>query len=441
MFGVKQKLTDSTLYLLHDMIEYKLQETENLLSQYSNNEPEIINNLNKQIDYYKNELSEFEKDLEIQRSQMFQFSVEELYSMYGQFENRFIEVEFHKLSDSAKKFGRTISGTIIYFKSERENLELIIKSDSVPRTNGLVRFEPTSFNPNVENDIKNELQNNGFMSGDIFQVHPVNMPPLKAFNQEGKKEIPNTIAINITPPKDINPKSIWIGLFKQRLSNGYLLIDEEMNKLCGYSLYFEPKSINAELIKLNAFNEDGSIKKNVRFYELDAKLDEYNLSQNELLEYSNLLNEKVLVRNELIKIELKSSTNKTLEKFAEEYPQIFKELQKLVINFDDEALEFYKTIRPIYWDFKSYLHIYLRHCEELQLEGNNKTKTTFQYSQKEIKRILKIAIEKIHEKINDRLSQSKECRIYGDRSLYFNGNYYAINIDKDGRVAAFHPYE
>lgn len=98
-------------------------------------------------------------------------------------------------------------------------------------------------------------------------------------------------------------------------------------------------------------------------------------------------------------------------------------------------------IRPIYWDYEGFLHIYLRHCDELAIEGHFENKTKFQYTQKDIKRILKIAIEELKPKINEKLKEGKDFRIYGDRSLYFNGNHYSLHILADGRVAAFHPME
>ena len=132
---------------------------------------------------------------------------------------------------------------------------------------------------------------------------------------------------------------------------------------------------------------------------------------------------------------------KTLEEFAEEYPEIYKVIRTSAETFDEETLEYHKTFFPIYWDFRSYLHIYLRHCEELQIEGHFKNKTKFQYTQKDIKRILEIAISKLHDKINDRLTNGKDFRVFGDQTLYFNGNFYAMRIEKDGRVDSFHPLE
>jgi hypothetical protein len=75
----------------------------------------------------------------------------------------------------------------------------------------------------------------------------------------------------------------------------------------------------------------------------------------------------------------------------------------------------------------------------LQIEGYFLNKTRFQYTQKDIKRILKIAIEKLVDQINDRLSSGNDLRVFEDKSLYFNGNYYALRIEKDGRIDSFYP--
>ena len=440
MFGIKHKLNDSSLYLLHDMVEGQLQHAEDTLSKCTAEQVEQINQLKGQIGYYKYELTEFENDVAQQRAEMFQFAVEELYFMYGQYESRFIGVEFHKLSDAGQKYPRNIGGKIVYTKSEREELDKIINSGNIPRTNGLVKIDVSS-NYNLTEEQTDELLNKGFMSGDIYQILASNMPVQKTFKQEGRKEIPNTININFDPT-GMDPNRMFMWLFTQRVKDGGSLIETEWCKLCGYGIYYEPESINLDFIKQKVFDAEGNKNKKVRFYELSAKLFNTDISKEEIAEFGALLKERSLERIEMIKKEIKRSTNKTLEKFEEEYPEIYKVIRTSAATFDEETLEYHKTFFPIYWDYRSYLHIYLRHCEELQIEGHFKNKTKFQYTQKDIKRILEIAISKLHDKINDRLTNGKDFRVYGDQTtLYFNGNFYAMRIENDGRVDSFHPLE
>jgi len=130
-----------------------------------------------------------------------------------------------------------------------------------------------------------------------------------------------------------------------------------------------------------------------------------------------------------------------LEKFREMHPKIYNEIYKVALIFRDEVLNFHYMPIPIYLDFRAYLHIYLRHCEELQPDGHFKGKTVFSYNYEDIRRVLRIAIEKVQDRIQDRLSSGADFRIYGEHTLYFNGNYYSMRIEKNGRVDSFHPNE
>ena len=143
MYGINHKINDSGLYLLSDIVEEQLNVYEKVLADTPAQDKEKIAQLQQAISIYRGELEKFKQEIEDQKKERFQFSVEEIYAMYGQYEQKFISIECHKYSDSAQKYGRNISGTIQYGKAERETLEQIIESGNVPRTNGPVNFEST----------------------------------------------------------------------------------------------------------------------------------------------------------------------------------------------------------------------------------------------------------------------------------------------------------
>jgi hypothetical protein len=438
MFGIEHKINDSGLYLLSDMLDKQLQVLENSISKIPAEEKSRIDEETARLIYLKAELQQFKAEIENQMKEKFQFSIEEIYAMYGQFERKYISIEFHKYSKSAEKFGRNISGVIVYSKAERENLEEIIHKDSVPRTNGLVKLESSDENLSVEQ--KEQLLNEGFTSGDIYEVLAANFPTNKTFGQVGIKEIPNTIELKIDPTGfDVNRSNQW--LLSQKIKNGHALTENDWAKFCGLSFYLEPQSVQLDIINQHGFNEDGTKKYMARFYELEAKLFDRNISTDEIHEFNKFLMERKASRVEEISAELKRSTNKTLEKFKDEYPEIYKSLHRSRIEFEEETLAYYNLSIPIFWDYPGFLHIYLRHCDELAIGGHFESKTKFQYTYKDIRRILKIAIEELLPQISERLAQGKEFRIYGDKSLYFNGNHYSLHILSNGRVAAFHPLE
>lgn len=429
MLGIKHKLTDRALYIFHDIVENNLLKVQQQLKECNDNQVEEITQLKNQIAFIEQELLDFDNEIANQRAVSFQFSIEEIYYMYGQYENKFIDIEFHKKSDAALNYGRNIGGVLIYHKTEREDFEKIISSSDFPRTNGLVKLNISPLY-NLSDKQSIEIQNTGFLSGDVFQINSVNIPSSKTFKKDGLKEIPNTVNIEFDPI-GINLYKMELRLLSNRLNDGGLLTDNEWCKLCGYLLLYEPKSTEIEFINKRTFDKNGVKFRNVRFYELKALSFNTSLSDNESDEFYELLCERSFERIEIVREMIKKSTNKSLSYFQKCYPEIYREIAQNLMNFEDESIEFIKTRTPIYWDFKSFIHIYLKHCEELQIEGHFKDKTKFQYTQKDIKRLLATAIGEISNKIEKQLSAGKDFRIYGDKSLYFNGNYYCLTLLTD----------
>lgn len=75
MSGLTHKISDSSLYLLHDMVEGMLQNVEHNLGEIPKEKVDEIGQLLLQAANYKQELEPFEKDIEEQRKQSFQFSI------------------------------------------------------------------------------------------------------------------------------------------------------------------------------------------------------------------------------------------------------------------------------------------------------------------------------------------------------------------------------
>lgn len=438
MFGLTHKISDTSLYLLHDMVEGMLHNAEENLKDTPKEKTEEIARLLLTIAYYKQELQNFENGITEERKQSFQFSVEELYYMYGQYD-KFVGIEFHKFSDAAKKYGRSIGGIFIYGKKERRDLEATINSDNIRRTNGLVKIDVSS-NDNLNEELVKELIEFGFNSGDIYEILNSNTPLANAYTQKGKKEIPNTININVDFSKT-DPCKLALYNLNMRLRDGRLLIKGEWDEYCGYNLHYSPEIKDDKNLKDKIYNEEGTKKKEVRFYELMAKQRNSDITKEELKEFSALLKDRRIERFEILKDELKKTGINSLEKFKFDHPDIYMEIFSTSLIFNDDVLSHTKSPIPVYWDFKSYLHIYLRHCDELQPAGHFKAKTPFQYKQKDIRRILSIAVEQLEDKIQARLSLGLDFRTYGEKALYFNGNYYSMRIESNGRVDSFYPNE
>lgn len=94
---------------------------------------------------------------------------------------------------------------------------------------------------------------------------------------------------------------------------------------------------------------------------------------------------------------------------------------------------------PIYLDLEGYLHICLRHIREWKINDFWSKKTEFQLMEDDLMPTLRKAIEEINEKFQ--LLKDKDenlvYRKYGRESIYLNGDYYSLEIDKVGRVVNF----
>ena len=87
MFGTN-KINDDSLYMLNDMVENRVINAKKELSELSKEDKEKRDFLTSQINYYESELEKFKLDIEKQLSEKFQFSIEEIYAMYGQYETQ-----------------------------------------------------------------------------------------------------------------------------------------------------------------------------------------------------------------------------------------------------------------------------------------------------------------------------------------------------------------
>lgn len=364
----------------------------------------------------------------------FNFSIEELYYMYGRYD-RYVSIEFHRDSMSAMKFGGVIDGTIFYLKKERDSLEAILNSKEIPRTKGMVRFE-ANIPEELTVSLRRELKEIGFPSEDIYSVSPIGYSTeINAFRQSGIKRIDDTIEVKVNS-KNLNKNKIIYNLYNHRIKDGYPLIEEERAEYFGLLLYFNSKLEIDDIIKLCPLMDNIQIKETIRFYELEAKRSDCKISETEKIEFRDILLRRSKKRMEMTKREIKCSTNKSIEDFKFEYTKIYRQLLDSIILFKDESLYYANMITPIYWTYEKFLHIYLRHSIDYDIEGGFASKTKFQYIERDIKEVLKMAISELSSQINDNMKHGKE---FTNDKFYFNGNYYKIHISKDGLVNTFYP--
>jgi hypothetical protein len=102
------------------------------------------------------------------------FSNEEIFSMYGQYDT-FVTLEFHYGCESYKMYKPTLMGTFKYTLEEREKLQALIVFGNITRTNQYIKFSPSPLEELTPEQIE-ALDKKGIQNADIEIVSSFNMP-------------------------------------------------------------------------------------------------------------------------------------------------------------------------------------------------------------------------------------------------------------------------
>jgi hypothetical protein len=359
------------------------------------------------------------------------FSIEELYSMYGQYDT-LITMNFHYNSDAYKKFGGSLMGEIIYTKEQRENLEEVLKQNPIPRTDEKVRIMPSSVVELTAEQFEH-AERFGIQASDIYEILSYNRPRENQFIGKDKKEIKNTVTININSnPREINQLSF--GFLSSRAKRNEGLSPEEKYQWLGLARYFG-EDISKEPYVVYNDNENA-----IRYYEIRAKYYALTINEDEAKEFAKLIANRYIEAEKLIRAEVERSGEK-LEAVAQKYGEKLDNLKNAAHGFEEQIILFGEKL--IYLDLERFLHIYARHVGETHIAVESFAgKTVFQYKYDDIIRIVKDVVESEKDSIRAHFKANPD-KIFvrmGKRSIYYQGHYYRVEIEPSGRLLTFHPY-
>ncbi|WP_316818448.1 hypothetical protein [Pedobacter nyackensis] len=372
---------------------------------------------------------------EIQKRQKekLNFSVEDLFCQAGQYD-KFVSVEFYRNSDAFGKYGESVNGKIIYGRKQRNDLTQRISVEDHERTDGVVLLNSSSKNQAVNKQLKTE----GFLASDISSILTfLGDPNEVVYQKPGIKEIPNTIVIpfesdSFDLPKTQNLITSW--KFRDKTK----ILDHELIRYYTNELIMGEEV--PEAIKLKFLYEDSGpgLKEDVLIHFYSYGYEKQLLDQQQKNHLNKLFKSRADRREELLKRDL-SISNKRFEKFKLDFPDAYRQTRGAFLAFTNETLSEHKTQHPVYWDEERFVHIYGRHYVDHFINMSTYNGTHFQYSFKDIRRLLCMVLESLQGEIEAALSSGKNYNKYGDQGYYFNGNYYTLKIDANGRLMTFFP--
>lgn len=359
-------------------------------------------------------------------------SQEELYKKYGQYDNHYVELELKEGSESYKKFGEYLCGSLKYTYEERTKLQMAIEMNPMPETFGNVKFELSSVNPKLNDDLITELDREGLPISDINTIvsAPINLR--NAFSETGQKHLTNIQIIETDFSAEDELRSILI-IYSKLIEQGRQLQIWEAVELIALIKYFQLGTITGQLDEISNIPK---LQPAIRHKYLRYKMMVEGLTEQENDECFYLQLARCKKRYNLLEKELQKSGVK-MSDLSNELKGLY---LKFLMSFECQHI---RTFPPVVWiDFRRAMHIIVRHLQGMQAKGLFETKTPIRYDYKDLFTLIRIVVNKVEDQIEYEF-QTKPGKTFvrkNSRAIEYNGNYYRLEIEANGRLLTFHPY-
>lgn len=362
-------------------------------------------------------------------------SIQNIFIQVGQFD-RYAIFDFYYGSDAYLKYGQTVYGYIIYTPSQRALLKHEIESGNIGSADGLILLDGA-----LQDSRKNQqLRYEGFMAKDVIHLSTLNTGQISnQYENNSLKEIPNTIKIEFNA-SGANTEKMELMMFRQRIADNIPLISYENQKYMSLILLLEPENITMEdktkyLIdpKTGLFFNDVTITLLRGIINFDKQEQPYRSILNNALKVRRIERMNYICKHLGISI-------KHIDNLKNKNHEAWSELMRVIYCFEPATLTLWGWKNHVYWDFERFIHIYLRHYKNFFIIESSKGQgTAFQYKFKDIRRIVEIVLKANKDNIEARLSSGKSFHIQNNNGYYYNGNYYSLKIEADGKLVQFHP--
>jgi hypothetical protein len=363
------------------------------------------------------------------------YSKEEIYKYSGQFD-RTVTITFKYDSEARVKYGDYITGSFYYTPEERQTCQAVLEAgDEDIKTDGLIKFSAGRMNDLTQEQI-NDLRYEGILASDIIEILQFTNPVENEFSKTDIRNLPDPVTINVDlSDSDEEEMTLWLN--SQRLKDGYKLIPEEINRHNGIILRKYEDRMPDEDLQNFVDPETGTIKKGIRYHYLNSKFYKDLLSPEEKTEFENLIKEEVREKVNVLGRELQRS-QENWKVVGIDYKQALAWLIRFSSDFRPERLTHGKI--PVWWDYESLLHVYMRHVNETQVGERFEVKTVFQYKFRDIKTVIETVLKDTEKEIiaHFTANPNKDFRKVGAQSVYYNGDYYAFHIAPNGRLRTFY---
>ncbi|MDY0779510.1 hypothetical protein [Tenacibaculum sp. IB213877] len=361
------------------------------------------------------------------------YTHEEIYKLVGK-KDKTAGITFKYNSESVKIYGQFVTVVFLYTQKEREELDELVKTSPFSK-HGILKVRYLAGNLSKEQIKKLELE--GINSNDIACINYFVHDPKNTYHSKEKRTVKTLNIPMRTSPKggDYN----WIYGFQKKLINdgvGFTPMDRHF--YLALKFYFEPDNLSNEEVQEIYPNGDLIMKEEIEWELFKIKYQKEELTQEEkkkcTLMYRQKQEESKIILNKYL-----NESGSSLKKLIADNIEQAAELLIKVEHFKDIKLNVMGLV-PIYLDIERYLHVYMRHVEEMQVNKHFEHKDNFQWDEENVTFVMKEVVNEINDEVQEffKLNPGKRYSRYGEKSIYFQGDYYTIHIEPTGRISTFH---
>ena len=365
------------------------------------------------------------------------FSIEEFYSLYGQYDKT-IGIYFRPSSNSFKQYGNFITGDIYYTQSERSLLQKMIENENLDRNDGNVKLKVHL--PEISSEIKERLITDGFLASDALEVIASASPYKNKYIQQGIKTLPKPTIINVAYQPIHNAHQMSIDLNSYKMEHGYKLAPFEIVEHNASILFLYKEKLTPEDLALFLDDTTGEIRDDINYQYLTNKFLNTELTTAEHANWKSLASAQSKKRVALLIKEMQRSHDK-IKELQIHRGKAIATLVKMSSMFKDQRL--ITSNYPVWLDYERFLHIFMRHVRETKVGERFLDKSVFSYEFKEILDLIKIIINTIAQELDEHFATYPEKTFFrkGEQALHFQGDFYSLEVDTNGRLLTFYKDE
>lgn len=340
-------------------------------------------------------------------------------------------------SPSCVKYDKEM--TVVFQYTQREREEMDKQLEEGQKTHGIIKAKALNYGIPITLPESDEMKYVEINSEDIENVFVLHFRlNNNTFHSKEKRELDKMIIEVDSDPDDCHYD--WYYVFeKNRVEEqGIILSPEERYAYLAMKLFYEAGSIT-ELEKKEIFAHGRSLNEHVGFHYysiLDKK--KLEISDASIKSLSKLFlkrtGERAMAVNKYL-MEAGSSINKLIQANT----KIFQKLLLAAVGFKQQRLNISGKY-PIYLDIDSFLHILTRHVEDFKFNEHHANKDNFQWSEGDVMTVIKKVVNIIDEEYQSYRMEHPDRKYskYGNQSIYFEGDYYTLHIDLNGRMETFY---